>query len=156
MINGMIELLNEIKNYIASDQTVSYIETVAVRKYEKRKLPDFENYAVIISPDKESERLIANRTRMKTLSVDIVVIVRNFDDDNALMGTGNERGILQMVRDVKEVMRNFGESNKDELIILYDEMDNDIDYSFHKFPEREEFFYEVILTYKVRLKEEIF
>ena len=157
MINDFITLMTEMGNYINSDSSVSYIETVSIRKYEKEDLPEFENYALIISPSKDSEELIANRTKMDAFELEIVCIVRNFHSSKSLIGTtSGEIGIIKMVKDIKASLFNFGEANSDDLNILYDEIEADIDFKFHKFPDRKEFFHEQVIPYSVRLKHRTF
>ena len=157
MIDDPISLLNSIKTHLENDSNISYIETVSIQQYKKENLPEFDKYALLVSLSKDFEELIANRTRQKTCLLEIVCIVRNFDSSKSLIGTGaGETGIIRTVKLVKQSLFEFGEAHPDELVILYDEMGTPVDFKFHKFPVREDFFHEVIIPYEVRLKHTTF
>ena len=157
MITDLISLMKALKEYFENDRYLSYIETVSIRKYEKGNLPEFDKYALIISPKKSIEELIANRTKQDSFILDIVCIVRNFDSEKSLVGTGNgEQGIIILTKNVQKSLFDFGEANSDELNILYDETENAIDFSIQKYPDRKDFFHEQIISYFVRLKHKIF
>lgn len=159
-MNTILELMNELKTAFENDSFVSYNETVKIAEYKPENLPDFDIYCILISPVSDFENLIANRVKEKICKVEINCVVRNFDEQDSLLASGDisgNVGIIKFANDVRKTLHNYGEANKDRLTILYDETDEPVNYKKTvKIPEREGFFREVTVPYKVRLEREYF
>lgn len=159
MITEMNSLLTAMKSHLSADTDLSYIENVFVRKYaQPGDLPDFDKWAVVISPEEESHHLIANRAMQIEDNVSVVCCVRNWSGgESPLIGTtAGAIGIIKMVADVRASLVQFGDDHPTELLVLYDEMEQPVRFNTHKFPERQDFFHEVILPYRVRMQETTF
>lgn len=158
MITGMNSLLIAMKSHLSADTDLSYIENIFVRKYaQPGDLPDFDKWAIILSPEDESRHMIANRARQVEDTVSVVCCVRRWDEENSLTGAAaGSIGIIKMVADVRASLDQFGENHPTELLILYDEMEQPVRFNTHKFPDRQDFFHEVILPYRVRMQETSF
>jgi len=152
-INNLSDLMLAIEAYMNTYPGLSYVNTFQIRKYNINSLPNFETYCIIISPASRREKNIALRTKIKTLTIDVVCIVRNFDPLLSLVGQATgETGIIKLIEDTEKALLDFGSANKNELTILYNEMDEAVNFNQHKFPERDDFYHEVILPYRVKLK----
>jgi hypothetical protein len=146
------ELITGFKTHFEADVNLSYLEKIPIRKYTRGSLPEFEDYALIISPKSRKKQLIANRLQQITVSLEFVIVVRNFDDLLSIIGENpGEIGYLKAIEDIEDSISAFQENNTDSLTVLYDEMDEPVDFSYHRFGEREDFFHEIILPYTVRL-----
>jgi len=149
------KLLETLETWLKTDTTLTYIEAVYIDLYPSDTLPTFENYCICISPTNRDKDLIANRLEQLTIGVDIVCIVRNFNQRLSIIGTeSGQVGIMKMIEDVSLSLFNFGEATTN-LDIRYDET-QPVEYKNKKYKDREGFFREHILPYSVRLKPKIF
>ena len=106
-MDNILDLMSDMKPALIADSNVSYNETVKVQEYKPETLPDFDKYCIVITPVTEVEKLISNRVKEKTCSLKIVCVVRNFDSDISLLGSGNvsgQVGVIKFVNDVKKAL----------------------------------------------------
>ncbi len=150
MINDLNSFQDELKAYLESSALLSYVETVKIRKYHKSALPDFDRFALIISPVSLKKELITNRQFQNTISHDIVAIIRIYHPEDSLRGvTPPDVGIQKFIEDLYQALFEFGEAQKGELDILYDEVE---EVRFDIQSDREGFYHEFKTPYGVKLK----
>ena len=98
IING-IELVEQLKTHLEAN--LVYIDTVEARIWEESPLPDFDKYAIILSPYAPRFNLEFNKMMQETFHLDIILVVKNFDPYKSVFGTSElEKGIIQMIYDV--------------------------------------------------------
>lgn len=153
MTINVIDTLNLLKSHIESDPNLSYIEAVKAGKYTRKSFPPFQDYAVILSPQKRVKSRISNHVYQYIYYLQVVCIVRNFHQEQSLMGEKPAQvGILAMVDEVTQSLLSFCSSNKTTFEIMGDEVSEDVQYDSHPFPEREGSFHETIIPMKIRTK----
>jgi hypothetical protein len=149
----LVQLLKAIQNHLTTDPELSFVETAVIRKYKAKSLPSFQNYAIIISPNSRSKESLANRVKQTTYRLNIVCVVRNFDPELSLIGEPPEAaGIIHMV-DVVEI--SLGAFENPGIEKFNNEINQEINYEEHAFPDREGAFHETVLTYTVKMKPEV-
>jgi hypothetical protein len=147
-----IDLITALKTHFEADSSLSFLESISIRKYTRDSLPGFTNYCLIISPKSRKKQLIANRLQQLTVTIEFVIVVRNFHNTLSIVGEiPGQIGYLKAIEDIENSISAFQENNTESLTVLYDEMDEPVDFSYHRFQEREDFFHEIILPYTVRL-----
>ena len=150
-----IDLLLNLQIFLKD--ALTYVEKVSICKYHPSNFPPFNKYCILISPAWKETKSRANRTKETLCGVDIVCIVRNYHPTLSIIGgLTPDIGYLQMVDDVTETLIEFGKAYESELLILYNEMDQRIDFKTNKQPEREDFYHEITLPYQVKLKPQTF
>jgi hypothetical protein len=154
-----IGLLKEIKTHLQTDANLTYIENVTIRKHptDPPQFPSFDKYCILISPFSRQNKLIALRAKQLNAKVDVVCVMKNFDQELSIIGnTLPNIGIIKMIDDVEESLFVFGENNLESLEINYDEMTEGVDFKTKFNKEREAFFHEHALPYKVKFKKKTF
>lgn len=85
---------------------------LAVRKgvWAPRTLLEFDRYLVFVAPPSSnpwSERVIASREIAYTLTAQIYLLVKNYNEEQSVYGdTAPNLGVFQMISDVKAVLRD--------------------------------------------------
>lgn len=106
----MIGLLDKIKTALENDATLlGYVETVVIGKYDPAAMPDFETFAIVVSPA-DSLRMTdvrAVREKQHTVQVDIFALRWrwNVADSVALLGS-DPRGIIKFAEEVWSCLNN--------------------------------------------------
>ena len=144
----------------------AYNEIVDIRKYRPDHLPDFKNYAVILSPESETENNWGDNPdeglvngKHHVWNVHIVAIVRNYHPVNSLVGTtvggvGVEGvGIIRHVSLIKDALR--AKSLSGYLEVTKYELDGEIAFNTIQVPERNNFFHEVVIPWQGNGKFEV-
>ena len=159
MNSSIIGLLKALKEHLQTDTNLSYIEAVVICKHptDPPQFPPFNKYCILISPFSRQNKLIALRAKQLNAKVDVVCVVRNFNQELSIIGeTTPDIGIIKMIDDVEESLFVFGENNRENLAINYDEMTEPVDFKTKFNKEREAFFHEHALPYKAKFKKETF
>jgi len=127
--SGMTDLLAALSTALAAEGTLqAYNEIIAVQGWrdDGARLPAFDRYAIVLSPDSERVDSIAIGSKQKVASIGIYLLVYNFDEALSLTGTeAGEVGILQMHRDVMAALR--GNSLHGLVDLVGDEFDDTVD-----------------------------
>lgn len=136
-----------------------YVDTVAIRKYRRTNLPNFENYCIIISP------LSANAMPYHGLGqrwiyneIDLILLgkMRNGEEDAILADEAHADppnvGILKFYEDVFSVLYENVLGGEIELIPGLSELDNRCEFSVISDELREEFVIEARLPYVPRCR----
>ena len=101
--------------------------------------------------------MTAIRSKQLNVSVDVVCVVRNFDQELSIIGNITPNiGIIKMIDDVELSLFTFCETNQENLSINYNEMTEAVDFKSNFNKEREAFFHEHALPYKVKFKKQTF
>jgi len=155
MISAQVQLATGLKTLFENDDRLaSYNELVSTMKYRPTKLPDFTNYAIIISPFAEREQHERHVNSLEYIeTVQIIPIVRNYDSEKSVYGFDPDDGvgILQHVQNVKDVLRSCSLSGL--ITVTKHEFDEEVKFS-EVFSENREFFYhEAPILYTAEIKD---
>jgi len=146
-----------VKSALENSSDLNYVDVVAIRKYRRDTLPDFENYSIVISPVlaesvpyEAAQRWIANTIELILLGKLRAGLSDAVVADNPT-GTPPNVGVLAMYEDV---YRTLYKNNLGGVIELYPKLNElDVVTRFDILaPEedREEFIFEVRMGYRPR------
>lgn len=111
MANQYTDLHTRVKAKLLAELTSQYTGIVIEsRIWNEGKLPDFDRYAIILSPpqnDSWQEQVVSVRTTQYILAIDIYMLVKNYHDVLSWLGdTSPNLGLFQMISDVKDILRS--------------------------------------------------
>jgi len=152
MIVDMADLLVTLESYLKNYAGLSYVESTDISAFSLEALPDFENWAIVLSPHYIESKNRTVQRKMELDGIKITVICRNFDPKKSIVGKDeNEKGIICMVADIHTALVDFGIAYKNDFTIFSDETDARVDFSFSPVPEKKSFFHIVQIFYAVNL-----
>jgi hypothetical protein len=105
-----VTLCDRLATELTSGLAATYPAIVVSKQvWDPARLPAFTTYSIVISPSSRlwSERRINIVQIQYTFSVDLYLLVKNFDEVGAVFGTtAGSLGVLQMIDDVKSTLRS--------------------------------------------------
>lgn len=146
---GLKQILEDLAAFLNVAPSLSYIEAKCIAQYNPENLPVFEDYLIIVSPKSMGIEKISVGFQSEIVEIDVVCIVRNFDQSESLIGE-NPQGIIQMVGDVRTVIQGFGDNNNHRLTFLWNESGQKT--QFKSFPQgKDRFFHETVIQLKIKI-----
>lgn len=120
-----------VKQNLLSVLATGYPDLVVnERVFRPNTLPQFDRYCILVSPSARPwvERRVSIQTLQYTLTLDLHLLVRNFDERESLYGAvDGSLGLFQMVDDVKAALRSTDLSGL--LDKTFDEPGGDVSFS---------------------------
>ncbi len=150
MISNQAQLATKLVDLFTTHATITaYTPTAAVlkMKYRPQHLPDFDKFAIIISPFSEREQHERHTNSLEYIEgVQIVAIVRNYDEVLSVYGTTAPNiGILQHCQNIKDVLRSRTLTGL--VTVTKHEFDEEIKFSEVVSENRDFFYHEAIMLW---------
>jgi len=152
------DVYTAIKSALDGATLLPYVDTVVIQKYRRDNIPDFTNYAIIISPImaeaviyEAAQRFIANRVELILLAK-----VRSRTEEDIIMadtpgGSPPNVGVLAMYEDVFRTLYKNNLSGAIELYPKINELDAPSQFDILVTDEnREDFIIEARVIYNPR------
>lgn len=150
MITNGIELIEQLISHFETD--LDYIEKIEGQIWEESPFPDFDIYAMVLSPYAPQFNLEFNKEMQETFYFDLILIVKNFDPYKSIFGKQEpEKGIIQMIYDVFFSFLDFLVANKDSIDVTFEETDEKMSIKNKK--ELEGFYFVATIPVKVKFNE---
>lgn len=108
-VNDYATMTARLKTELAAGLAAAYAPISVERKlFKPNDLADFTRYAVVIAPNGNpwEERVIGVRQVQYLFRADLWLLVKNWHEEDSIYGTtAPDLGLLQLIWDVKELLR---------------------------------------------------